>query len=157
VGSFDAPVSFGGVTFEADSALRPAYRLSELSLRWRRRMLRRGPWSLILGAGVMLEEYELSLESDAVETEVEDTTVLPSAHLALHWGSLPRLRCALEADMGVMEGDVAWDLAAFVGWRLSPRWDLGLGFRVLHRDVETNALYNDLNLEMAILALGYSW
>ena len=79
VGLFTTPVSFGGVTFPASSAIRSEYRLNELRGYYNYTFDSDPDWTFQIGGGVHLQRTEIKLTEVAtgIEKEISDNVVLP--------------------------------------------------------------------------------
>jgi hypothetical protein len=155
-GSFTEPVQFAGVTFPADSLVQSAWRLHDVRIRWRHRLLD-AKWMADGGAGLMLQDTYVALSTDSLSASVEDVALLPYLTASLGYRVVPELLVGVQGDATALSDDWMLDLAAVVQWRFHPRWKVQGGYQYYAREIATSQIYNKVGYNVPFLAVAASW
>lgn len=164
-GSFDEDTDFAGVTLPAGQDLRTRHLAYDLTARYRYRLLPKRHFDLRVGGGAAVLYTLAGLaptpRRESVGhldfVEINDVDVLPIAHLrlGLELGTTRRWEVFAEAD-GISLGSNRYlDATAQLRFQASPRWDLGVGYRYLDRQVSSGALDNATNRRQVVANIGY--
>jgi hypothetical protein len=161
-GTFENDTDLDGVTFPAGEGLRSNYTAYDFRFRWSYDLVGSQTFDLRVGAGAsaldtFFELFEIPEDEDVepeIIAEVEDWVFMPLAHLHIGFRS-GIVNVYAEADGVEVSGDRYLDFAAMVRFQLDRRWDVGIGYRRIEREVDTEELDNDLRREQGALVFGY--
>ena len=84
-----------------------------------------------------------------------DIVALPILHLHLGVQLSRRFLLFAEADGIDLSTDRYVDATAQVRYQISRNWDLGLGYRVIDRIIDTGEIQNETNRDHLDISLGY--
>ena len=164
-GTFDEDTEFAGVTFPAGQDLRSRHVAYDLTARYRYRLLPNGHLDLRLGGGAAVLYTLAGLaptpRRESVGyldfVEIKKVNILPLAHLrlGLELGRARRWEVFTEADGFALGSSRYLDATAQLRFQASPRWDFGVGYRYLERDVSSGALDNITNRRQVVANIGY--
>ena len=90
-----------------------------------------------------------------IEASREDYVALPILHLHLGVQLSRRFLLFAEADGIDLSTDRYVDATAQVRYQISRNWDLGLGYRVIDRIIDTGEIQNETNRDHLDISLGY--
>jgi len=164
-GSFTEDTDFGGVTFPGGEDLRIRHVAYDLTARYRYHLFQRGPLDIRVGAGAAFLYTVAGLAQTPRResigyldfTEVRDLAVIPIVHLmlGLEFGNSERWLLYVEADGMDLSSYRYIDATAQLRYRVSPRWDVGLGYRRLERVVDQGSLSNTTDRTQYTAHIGY--
>ena len=164
-GIFEEDTDFAGVTFPAGEPLRSGYVAYDYRVRYRYDLLPQSRFSVKVGGGVSLLDTFVELfvipEDEEAEPEIAadkaDLVSLPILHLHLGVQLSRRFLLFAEVDGMDISTDRYVDATAQVRYQISRNWDVGLGYRVIDRIIDTDEMQNETNRDHIDLALGYRW
>ena len=117
-----------------------------------------------LGGGVSLLDtlVELAVIPDEggeveIEASQEDYVALPLLHLHLGVDLSRRFLLFAEVDGIDISTDRYIDATAQLRYQISRNWDVGLGYRMIDRTIDTADIQNEIRREHLDIALGYRW
>jgi hypothetical protein len=164
-GSFEGDTDFAGVVFPPGEDVRSRAVAYDLTATYRRQLVPEGRFDVRIGGGFVVLYTLAGLavvnqRQSVGHLDFEDEralTVLPTVHLHLGYGfgRNQRLSVFAEADGMDLSSDRYLDATAQVRFRITPRWDAGLGYRHLERSVATNSLNNTTTRDQYVMAIGY--
>jgi len=164
-GSFDGDTDFAGVTFPPGQDLRSRAVAYYLTATYRRRLLPAGRFDLRVGGGVAVLYTLTGLApvqrresiGDLDFVEVDDLALLPIIHLHLGYDFGRRMRWSLfvEGEGMDLSADRYLDATAQIRFRITPLWDVSLGYRHLERSVDTDSLRSTTTRDQYVAAIGY--
>jgi len=158
LGISPTPISFAGTTFPPNTLIISAYRVYELKARWRFDLLpREDRWNVKLGLGMTYQDMETTLSTGTLWAEVEDTTVLPIAHVHVSFKITPKLKLILEGDGMALGDDQTVDGGLILRYQIDRQWDVSLGYRVWGRRTSDAKVTNDMFMHRGVVGLGYAW
>lgn len=154
-GTFDAPVSFNGITFAAGTPTTGHFRFNTWRLEYRYRMDDEGAFRWQLGGTLLVRDAEISVQQGPIESNDDNLGVVPLVGFGLQWNLHESLQAVIEGNALASPQGRAEDV--FLGLRFAqgPRADINVGYRILeggadNDDVYTFALFNHL-------AVGARW
>ncbi len=155
-GTLDAPASFNGVTLNA-GAVSSAYRNYDARGWYRYVIPTPGRWTAKVGLALAVMDLGIQI-SDGVNTaSLDDTVLVPAAHVHVGYWFTPRLWVFAESDIGSFQGDDLVDGNVMARYALSRQWDVGLGYRFVHRRIDDEELVHQLDQNRLLLAVGHSF
>jgi hypothetical protein len=164
-GTIEHDTDFAGGVFPTGKDVRSRAVAYDLTAAYRHQLVPDGRFDVRVGGGVAVL-YTLSglavvNRRESVPyldfTQVTALTVLPIVHLHVGYGfgRSERLSVFAEADAMTLSSDRYLDATAQIRYRITPRWDVGLGYRHSERSVDTNSLSNTMTRNQSVLAIGY--
>ena len=164
-GRFARPVTFAGERFPADTDLRVAHLMWNYGVQFRQKLAATGRFeaSVGLGAAGQYTEADVFVVDDA-QPERRGRSATSDAHGwygVLHGELAVKLFRTLwlsaSIDVGLSGRSHFADRRAAVEARLSPKWEVGAGWRVFETDLEDGALRNDFKRSGFALSFAYSF
>jgi hypothetical protein len=164
-GTLENDTDFAGEVFPTGKDVRSRAVAYDLTAAYRHQLVPDGRFDVRVGGGVAVL-YTLSGLAVVNRREsvpyldfeqVTALTVLPIVHLHVGYGfgRSERLSVFAEADAMDLSSDRYLDATAQIRYRITPRWDVGLGYRHFERIVDTNSLSNTTTRNQSIIAIGY--
>ena len=165
VGTLSVDTLFGDRTYAAGTDVFSSYFLGDLRVRYGYDIFPDSRWELQVGGGVTWIDTTADLWELDANNEVIDSTrstvrargFLPLASVKAGVDFAKILGFYIEADgMGLSE-DQFLDATAKLKFYISPRWDLGLGWRWLRDDLELDKMANEFARNGASFNVGFSF
>lgn len=164
-GSFDGDTDFAGVVFPPGEDVRSRAVAYDLTATYRYQLVPDGHFDVRIGggfvvlytlAGLAVVDRRQSVGGLDFEDE-RALSVMPTIHLHLGYGfgHKQRLSVFAEADGMDLSSDRYLDATAQIRYRITPRWDVGLGFRYFDRGVDTNSISATTTRDQYVMAIGY--
>ena len=159
-GSFTQPVRFGGEIFPANTNIRSAWLMYDIRGAWNYDILDNNKWSVDLGLGLTAQYLDIRLETTegpAVASSVNDTSVLPLAHVDFTYRFAPKWSAVADFEGIWLDSDWIFDSILAVQYQFNPQWGVDLGWRSYNRDIETSELANATYYDAVYTAVRYSF
>jgi hypothetical protein len=141
-GSVAEPVMFEGVEFPAESDLDASYRFDSYRLTYGYSFYPRPNLTATLGFTAKIRDAAVKLESRDLSSEKTNTGFVPLLNLRLLWTPGDMMSVLLEADALAAPQGRAEDVIFALQYRLIPRIDLRLGYRLLEGGADNDEVYN---------------
>jgi hypothetical protein len=156
-GSFDEPVSFAGEIFAAGRPTEASYQFSSYRFTYRYRFFRGSTWTWKGGLTAFVRDARIALAQEGATAEDTDVGLVPLLYLGgeARWPSGWQLRLDFEG-LGASQGR-AFDIAAKLGYALSDRWDLSVGYRTIEGGADVEQVYNFAWLHFAVVSLRFRY
>ena len=164
-GSFDGDTDFSEVNFPPGEDVRSRAVAFDLTTTYRYQLVPDRRFDVRIGggfvvlytlAGLAVVDRRQSVGGLDFEDE-RALSVMPTIHFHLGYGfgHKQRLSIFAEADGMDLSSDRYLDATAQIRYRITPRWDIGLGYRHFERSVATNSLSNTTTRDQYVMAIGY--
>ena len=156
-GTFDDEVSFAGETFEEGVPTDASYQFSSYRLTYRYRFFKGSTWTWKGGLTAFVRDARIALEQPSRSAEDSDVGVVPLLYVGgeARWPSGWQLRLDFEG-LGASQGR-AFDVAAKVGYAVSDRWDLSVGYRTIEGGADVEQVYNFAWLHFAVFSVRFRY
>jgi hypothetical protein len=164
-GTIESDTDFAGAVFPEGKDVRSRAVAYDLTAAYRYQLLPDSHLDVRVGGGFAvfytLDGLAVVNRRESVPNlvfeQVNALTVLPIVHLHLGYGFGRKERWSVfaEADGMDLSADRYLDATAQVRFRITPQWDLGLGYRHLERTVDTNSLDTATTRDQYVFAIGY--
>lgn len=151
-GSFDQPVEFVGESFQAGVPTDATYQFNSWRLSYRYKFHDGSRWTWWIGFTAKIRDAKIELRQG--ETSARDTDVgfVPLLHLAGHWRFADRWHLLLDLDALAGGPGRAEDLAVKLGYDVSKRWAVRVGYRTVEGGADTDEVYNFAWFHAAVLS-----
>ena len=142
LGVFEDSVDFAGETFAPDIATDATYKFNSWRLGYRYRLLRSDHFRWWIGFTAKIRDAKIRLEQPGTAAEDTDVGFVPLLNLGLEYRVAGRWYSLLDVD-GLAGGPGrAIDGAVKIGYDLSRRWSLSVGYRTVEGGVDIEEVYN---------------
>lgn len=156
-GTLSQPATFNGTTFPANQTISSSYQYYDTRFWYRYDLTADSRWTAKLGLALAIINLNVDISDGTQTTGVGETVVLPALHGHLGYYFTPRLRLFAETDLSSFEGDDLIDGNLMLRYDMSRQWDIGLGYRYVHREIDVEDLTNTLDQSRALLAIGHTF
>ena len=164
-GEFAQPTSFAGILFPANEQLRSAHLMWTYGAQYRRTLVTTERLSARWGLGISGQYTEEEIfvvdetqpEKRGLSAKSDASAWYAAAHLDASVKLIWKLYLEAEADVGLAAHNQYVDWRASLAARLSPKWDLALGWREFETDLKDDALRNDFRRTGPALTFGYAF
>jgi hypothetical protein len=151
-GSFLAPVSFVGETFQADAPVEATYRFNSWRLGYRYLFLDRERLDLWVGFTAKIRDAEIALQQGSTSSKDTDVGFVPLLNLAADWRLARRGHLLFDFD-GLAGGPGrAFDFALKLGYDLTDHWGIAGGYRTLEGGADVESVYNFAWVHYAVVS-----
>jgi hypothetical protein len=152
-GQLAEPVSFAGETFAPDTATDAVFKFSSYRLTYRFRFHDGKTWRFKVGLTGFVRDARVALTQG--ERFAEDTNVgfVPLLHVDGEARLSERLRLRLDFDGLAASQGRAFDVAAKLGYAVSDRLELTLGYRTIEGGADVEDVYSFAWLHFAVASL----
>ncbi len=141
-GTLPGPVFFAGVQFPQGADAEGVYTFNSYRLTYRYRLVDRPRLRLDIGFTAKVRDAEIALETPGLASTKTNVGFVPLLHLRLIWDWNAKLGLLLEADGSAAKQGRAEDVLLALNWRLSPRAQLRLGYRLVEGGADVDEVYN---------------
>jgi hypothetical protein len=156
-GSFDSPVDFAGESYQPGVPTDATYQFNSWRLSYRYRIKDGDRWKLWIGATAKVRDAKIELRQGETTSRDTDLGFVPLLYFRADYGFAERWHLIFDVDaLGGGPGR-AIDLALKLGYDLSPRWRLTLGYRTVEGGADVEDVYNFawFNWAAASIAFGF--
>jgi membrane-associated phospholipid phosphatase len=168
IGTVDDDTIFDGVVIPAHSDVHSVYRSGDLRLRYAYDFVPQSRFRAQLGGGLTyidtkIELFPADLSASRLVIDVNGGAkvcsrgVLPILYTKLGVDFTMLIGLYVEADWMDHSDDSYLDTAAKLRFQVNPKWDLALGYRVSQVKVDLDDSRNDVEVEGALIHVGYSF
>jgi membrane-associated phospholipid phosphatase len=151
--------NFGNKTYTAHTPMVSRYLMFTYDFRYRYEFVPKSDWQLKLGGMLSIQDFAIELAySDGTSHErVSDLVLLPLLHAHVGYNISDDFLVYVEGE-GISFGhDKSFEAIGKFQWNIDENWDIGLGYRYVARDIETDRLVNNLRMDQVILSAAYTW
>lgn len=154
-GTTDRDIAFAGAQFSADTATSASYQFNSWRVGYRYRFYDQGAWDLWVGATAKVRDAEIKLRQGNTSARDGNVGLVPLLYLAARYQINERWYFAADFD-GLAGGPGrAIDLGLKLGYQLSDKWDVQLGYRTLEGGADTDDVYNFAWFHSALAGVQY--
>ena len=161
IGQFSNPVNFAGDTFAANTDVNSRYRLIDSRIQYQYDLLASNVWDFKVGAAVSAQRTVLELETTedvpVSYGKVDDWVFLPLLHLegAYHLGK--NMVITAEGSWIETSEDEQFDASLMFNYLFDRHWDAGIGYAEYNRKTDTSELYNEVEYNVIVMNVGYTF
>lgn len=161
IGQFSTPVNFAGDTFAANTDVYSRYRLIDSRIQYQYDLLASNVWDFKVGAALSAQRtvLELSTTEDVPTSygKVDDWVLLPLVHLegVYHLGR--SMAFTAEGSWVETSQDKHLDASLMFNYFFDRHWDAGIGYGEYNRKTDTSDLYNEVEYNILVLNVGYTF
>jgi len=146
-GTFAAPVTFQGSTFNAQVPTEARYRFNSWRATWRYTWVATDQWTVKIGATAKIRDAKVELRQGGLSETTRDIGFVPLVHLYVE-RRLPRdYSVVFETDALAAPQGRAVDAALMVRWQFNRKTHLDLGYRLLEGGADNDKLYTWARLD----------
>jgi len=149
-------IAFAGGSFAA-APTGAEYKFSSYRGTWRYRIHQGPTWTWRIGATGFIRDARIALSQSGQSAEDTDVGFVPLGHISGEARLSDRWQLGLELDGTAAPQGRAFDFAATMNYRLTPRWTVSSGYRTIEggADVDTVYAFAWLNAAVAALAVRF--
>ena len=161
IGQFSNPVNFAGETFAANTDVQSRYRLIDSRIQYQYDLLASNVWDFKVGAAVSAQRTVLELQTTedvpVSYGKVDDWVFLPLLHLegAYHLGK--SMVFTAEGSWIETSEDEQFDASLMFNYLFDRHWDAGIGYGEYNRKTDTSDLYNEVEYNVIVMNVGYTF
>ncbi len=146
---------FAGADYAAGTPTRATYTFNSYRLSYRYRFHEGRRTAAWVGFTAKLRDAVIELQQGPTTSRKTDLGFVPLLHLAGDWWLAPRYRLSLDVDALAGGPGRAEDAALELGYRLSDRWTLEAGYRMVEGGADVDEVYTFAWLHYAAASLVY--
>ncbi len=152
-GTLPSAVAFEGRSFAAGTATQGRFQFDSWRLGYRYLWIDRPDQQVKVGAMLKVRDAAISLRQGGVFAERTDTGVVPLLHLRAEQRLGPRWRLIGDVDGLVGPGGRAFDVAAKVGYDITPDLAISAGWRMLDGGANNSTVYTMSRFQYAVVSV----
>jgi hypothetical protein len=152
-GTPGAAIDFAGESFAAGLPVEATYTFNSYRLTYRYRFHRGETTTAWVGFTAKVRDAVIRLEQGPTTGEKTDLGFVPLLHLAGDWRFAPRWRLGLDVDALAGGPGRAEDAALELGYDVSDRWTLELGYRTVEGGADVDEVYTFAWLHSAVASV----
>jgi hypothetical protein len=152
-GQLTAPTSFAGESFAPGVPTEGEYKFSSYRLTYRYRFHDGETWRWKVGFTGFIRDARIALTQDDRFAEDTDVGFVPLLHLRGEARLSEKLRFLFDFDGLAASQGRAFDVAAKLGYRISDRAELTLGYRTIEGGADVERVYNFAWLHLAVASV----
>lgn len=159
-GTFSQPVRFGGEEFPANVSVASQWRHYKLDAMYQYDLVVDSSWSLRAGGGISGQWTNIELNTSntpAISSTVEDWVVLPLLSLDAGYDITDKWRVQAAATGMYLDQDKYFSGSLETRYRISQRWEGGIGVGNYSRDIETSKLRENFSYNTLYLTASYTF
>ncbi len=141
-GQLDRDIIFEGKTFSANSPLETVFKFNSYRLFYRYDFVRKEKVEFGMGFTAKIRDAKIAVKGDGMESEKTNVGFVPILNFRLLWKWSPRLALLLEGDALAAPQGRAEDVLAALRMKISDRFDLKLGYRILEGGADNDIVHN---------------
>jgi hypothetical protein len=141
-GDLPYEVSFDGVTFPANTDLTGTYKFNSYRLTYRYEIVTKPNFEFGLGLTAKIRDAKISLESTGMASEKTNVGFVPIINFRMLWKPYEKFGILLEGDALAAPQGRAEDVLIAGTFRVSERFGLKAGYRILEGGADNDEVYN---------------
>ncbi|MCS6777932.1 MAG: hypothetical protein RMJ43_13555 [Chloroherpetonaceae bacterium] len=141
-GTLDGPTAFAGSTFAPGIPARGIYQFNSYRVSYWYRFHRSQRMVWRAGLTLKIRDALIALEQNGQYASEYDLGLVPLIHLSGEYHFAPRWHLLVDFDGLAAPQGRAFDLGVHLGYDLSPRLTLTLGYRTLEGGADNRTVYN---------------
>lgn len=140
-GTLDRDVDFGGVTFPEGTPVDATFRFDSYRLIYRYGIHRSDKWQFSLGGALKVRDAAIGLEGGGLESEKDNTGVVPLLSFNITWTPSERLRLLVDGEALAAPQGRAEDVLFAAQYDVDHRLALKAGYRILEGGADNDEVY----------------
>ena len=160
LGSFTQATDFAGQTYQPGVEIRSEYRMTDIRLQYYFDLMPASKTILELGGGISYQRTNMKLSTTSgteVSSQANSEIWMPLVNAALGYQFNPRFSVVADLAGLSLDDKELLDASLSVGYRLDRYWDAGIGYGIYQHDTESSGLSNDVEYEVLMTYVGYSF
>ena len=141
-GSFDSPVDFAGESYRPGVPTEATYQFNSWRLSYRYRLKDGDRWKLWIGITAKLRDAKIELRQGRTTSKDDDLGFVPLLYFRADYRFAERWHALFDIDALAGGPGRAIDLSLKIGYDISPRWALTLGYRTVEGGADVESVYN---------------
>lgn len=141
-GSFDTPVAFAGASYQPGAPTQATYKFNSWRLSYRYRIRDGDRWKLWIGATAKVRDAKIELRQGPTTSQDDDLGFVPLLYFRADWLLADRWHFIFDIDALAGGPGRAIDLAVKLGYDISPRWAVTVGYRTVEGGADVDRVYN---------------
>jgi len=140
-GSVQYDILFEGVTFPANEELTGTYKFNSYRLTYRYEIVTKPKFEFGLGLTAKIRDAKISLASTGMASEKANVGFVPIINFRMLWKPYEKFGILLEGDALAAPQGRAEDVLIAATYRLSDRFGLKAGYRILEGGADNDEVY----------------
>lgn len=140
-GTLDEKVDFNGTTFPEGTPVDATYRFDSYRLIYRYEIHKSDKVQFCLGGALNVRDAAIQLKGGGLESEKENTGVVPLLSFRLAWTPVQRLSLLVDGEALAAPQGRAEDVLFAVQYEVNPRLALKTGYRILEGGADNDEVY----------------
>jgi hypothetical protein len=140
-GQLDRDIIFVDKTFPANTPLETTYQFNSYRLIYRYDFLRKEKIELGMGLTAKIRDAKIAVKGNGIEAEKTNVGFVPIVHFRLLWKMCPTFAFLLDGDALAAPQGRAEDIFAGMKMKISDRFDLKLGYRIIEGGADGKEVY----------------
>ncbi|MBS1809235.1 MAG: hypothetical protein JST84_13815 [Acidobacteria bacterium] len=154
-GTLPTPTFFESATFAPNVATKGTYQFNNYRVNWRYTLKDSERWKIQAGAGALIRDAKIELQQGALRVEDPDLGVVPFAAFTAQYNLTKRAHFVFDFEgLGASQGR-ALDGAVKITYDLTPRWQVGVGYRLLDGGADVQSVYNFAQVHYGMASMGF--
>jgi hypothetical protein len=146
-------IYFEGVTFPANTDLSGTYKFNSYRLTYRYEIVLKPKFEFGLGFTAKIRDASISLASSGLESEKTNVGFVPIINFRMLWKPSEKFGVLLEGDALAAPQGRAEDVLIAATYRVSDRFGLKAGYRMLEGGADNDTVYNFALFNYAVVGL----
>jgi hypothetical protein len=146
-------IYFEGVTFPANTDLAGTYKFNSYRLTYRYEIILKPKFEFGLGLTAKIRDASISLASSGLESEKTNVGFVPIINFRMLWRPYEKFGILLEGDALAAPQGRAEDVLIAATFRISDRFGLKAGYRMLEGGSDNDTVYNFALFNYAVAGL----
>jgi hypothetical protein len=141
-GNLSYDIIFEGVTFPANTDLKGTYKFNSYRLTYRYEIVIKPKFEFGLGFTAKIRDAKIALASSGLESEKTNVGFVPIINFRMLWKVDEKFGLLLEGDALAAPQGRAEDVLIAATYRISDRFGLKAGYRILEGGADNDEVYN---------------
>ncbi len=141
-GNVPYDIFFEGVTIPANTDLKGTYKFNSYRLTYRYEIVLKPKFEFGLGLTAKIRDAKISLASAGLESEKANVGFVPIINFRMLWKPYEKFGILLEGDALAAPQGRAEDVLIAATYRVSDRFGLKAGYRILEGGADNKVVYN---------------
>jgi hypothetical protein len=141
-GNVPYDIFFEGVTFPANTDLTGTYKFNSYRLTYRYEIVLKPKFEFGLGFTAKIRDAKIAMASSSLESEKVNVGFVPIINFRMLWKPYEKFGILLEGDALAAPQGRAEDVLIAATYRISDRFGLKAGYRILEGGADNDEVYN---------------
>ena len=156
-GVLDRDTDFNGDLFSAGTPVESTFRFDSYRLIYRYLVRETDKWKFSFGGALKIRDAAIKLEGGGMESEKENTGVVPLLSFNLTWTPVEKLHLLIDGEALAAPQGRAEDVLFAMRYDVSPRLALTAGYRILEGGADNDEVYTFSLFHHAVAGLVLSF